>query len=148
MYCSTKCIYVFVYVDVECTSIWRVLAFSLSLGLHALMLVGKDVQAMTVYDSPDYLEAWWMRRDSSKCWVEFAALEKFRHPQVSSHAIASVKFLSLFATRLDTDNALCPHVVTRKIRPTKPEREKKISSHEAPAGGTSLATMVVSYGTG
>ena len=80
---------------------------------------------MTVYDSPDYLEAWWMRRDSSKCWVEFAALEKFRHPQVSSYAIASVKFLSLFATRLDTDNALCPHVVTRKIRPTKPEREKK-----------------------
>lgn len=88
----------------------------------------KDVQAMTGYDSPDYLaQTWWMRRDSSKCRVEFAALEKFRHPKSAKQprdfmcalvacALHGEVFLRPFATRLDTDNALYPRVMTRNIR--------------------------------
>lgn len=75
----------------------------------------KDVQAMTGYDSPDYpAQTWWMRRDSSKCRVEFAALENFRHPKSASHAI-SCEPLLLASCMAKFFFALSPHGLTRTM---------------------------------
>lgn len=79
-------IYMCMYICIVYIDLGFVLYFFPVTGLHALILVKKDVQAMTGYDSPDHLvQPWWMRRDSSKVGSS-SPLWRSSDAQVSSHA--------------------------------------------------------------